>query len=155
MCTFRQKQSTVLFFKKSGRAMTQAAPFFCVRRNVTRRTSATTTKPLVGEICLGRQDLNNRVKTCSVKRGKTDPLAQSFHQKVSPELFGAFISSRVQRRFLCLAQTSFQLKPISPHSWPPPQVLKRYAQAINFCLTLITTSARNISVISAPPSYRF
>ena len=125
-----------------------------MRRNVTRRTSATTTKPLVGENWLDRQDLNNRFKNLHSGE-KNNHLAHSYHQKLSPKLFGAFISSRVQRRFLCLAQTSFQLKPISPHSWPPPQVLKRYTQAINFCLTLITTSARNISVISAPPVIGF
>jgi len=72
------------------------------------------------------------------------------HQKVPRELFGAFIPSRERRR--CgLFQTRFQLTPISPLSLPSLQVLERDAIAINFCITLIATSARNIPVIGAPP----
>jgi len=53
-----------------------------VRRNVTRRTSATTTKPLVGENWLDRQDLNNLFK--NLHNGEKQPFSAFIPPKIIP-----------------------------------------------------------------------
>ena len=57
--------------------------------------------------------------------------------------------------FAYLVQIIFQLKAVGLHSWRPSQVLERYTIEINFCIALITASARNISVTGAPPPIGF